>query len=147
GGCAGMPNNDPEHPGCDPVPTGLAWGPHGTIYVSTLSAEVPGEGRVYVLDGRSGKVRKVISGFNGPTGVAVSPDGTMYVSEVLHNAPPMDGPPPDDFDPSTVGRIVKVTRHGDRSYAAVTMPTGLEFHDGKLYASAWSIAPFLGMMD
>ena len=24
GGCAGVPNNDPEHTGCDPVPTGVA---------------------------------------------------------------------------------------------------------------------------
>jgi hypothetical protein len=25
------------------------------------------------------------------------------------------------------------------------MPTGLTWHDGKLYASAWSVASFVGM--
>ena len=147
GACAGMPNNDPQHTGCDPVPTGLAYGPRGTIYVSTLTAEVPGEGRVYVLDARSGKVRRVISGFDGPTGVAVGDHGELYVSEVLHGAPQTDGPPPPGFDPSTVGRIVKVGWYGERECAAVTMPTGLDFEDGKLYASAWSIAGFLGIQD
>ncbi len=42
GACAGRPNNDPEHIGCDPVPTGLAYGPHDRLYVSTLSGEAPG---------------------------------------------------------------------------------------------------------
>ena len=71
GACEGAPNNDPEHTGCDPVPTGLALGPCNTLYVSTLTSEVPGEGRVYVLNASTGKVLDVIGGFNGPTGVAV----------------------------------------------------------------------------
>lgn len=145
GACEGAPNNDPEHVGCDPVPTGLAYGPGNTLYVSTLSGGVPGEGRVYVLDARTGEVRDVIGGFSGPTGVAVAPNGTVYVSEVFHGAP--EGPPPDDFDPSTIGRIVRVDRDGARSYVQVTMPTGLDFHGGVLYASAWSVAGFLGIPD
>ena len=64
GACAGAPNNGPETVGCDSVPTGLAYGPRDTLYVSTLSAEVPGEGRVYVLDARTAKVKKVLTGFN-----------------------------------------------------------------------------------
>src|SRR6476646_6852828 len=31
GACKGRPNNDPAHAGCDPVPTGLAYGPHNTL--------------------------------------------------------------------------------------------------------------------
>lgn len=148
GVCAGRPNNDPEHTGCDPVPTGLAYGPHNRLYVSTLSAEAPGEGKVYVLDARSGDVLRVIDGLNGPTGVAVGGRGEVYVSELLHNAPEGEGPPPEGFDPSTVGRIVRIDRDGTRTYAAVTMPTGLVVdRKGDLYASAWSIAHFFGMMD
>jgi sugar lactone lactonase YvrE len=147
GACQDAPNNHPNDPkGCDPVPTGLAYGPRNRLYVSTLSAEVEGEGRVYVLNGRTGKVVDVIGGFTAPTGVAVSRDGTVYVSELLHNAPP--GEPPPGFDPSTVGRIVRVAPNGSRTYAAVTMPVGLTWHQGNLYSTAWSVAGlFLGIPD
>jgi len=146
GACEGQQNNDPEHTGCDPVPTGLALGPCDTLYVSTLTSEVPGEGRVYVLDAHSGEVLRVITGFNGPTGVAVAPNGTVYVSELLEGAPEGDGPPPDGFDPSTIGRIVRVAPNGTRTYAQVTMPVGLDYAGGTLYSSAWSVAGlFLGI--
>lgn len=146
GPCAGAPNNDPEHAGCDPVPTGLAYGPRNTLYVSTLSAEAPGEGRVYVLDARTGAIKKVISGLSSPTGVAVGDHGEVYVSEAIHNAPPPDALPPEDFDPATIGRIVRIDRDGTRTYASVPMPVGLEFHHGSLYSTAWSLAGlFLGI--
>jgi hypothetical protein len=143
GACAGVPNNDPQHTGCDAVPTGLAWGPEGDLYVSTLSGEAPGAGRVYVLDPRSGKVLDRIDGLSGPTGVAVGDDGEVYVSELLDGAP--QGEPGPDFDPSAVGRIVRVDRDGDRAVAQVTLPVGLVFADGSLYSTAWSVAgSFLG---
>lgn len=143
GACEGRPNNDEAHTGCDPVPTGLAYGPRNTIYVSTLTGEAPGEGRVYVLDAKSGKVRKVIKGFSSPTGIAVAKDGTIYVSEVLEGMP--EGEPGPGFDPSTVGQLVKVSPWGKRTYAQVTMPTGLVLSGKTLYSSAWSIAGFLGI--
>ncbi len=146
GACKDLPNNDAAHPGCDSVPTGLAYGPHNTLYVSALTADVPGEGRVYVLDARTGKQKRVIKGFTAPTGVAVDPYGNIYVSEALEGAP--EGEPPADFDPSTIGRIVKVSCDGRRSAAQVTMPTGLLWQDGALYSSAWSVAGlFLGIPD
>ena len=138
GACAGQPNNDPAHAGCDPVPTGLAWGPDGALYVSTLSAEVPGEGRVYVLDARTGAVRRTITGLDGPTGVAVGDDGSVYVSEVLAGLPP--GEPDPALDPATIGRIVRVGTHGERSAAQVPLPLGLRWVDGALYSTAWSVA-------
>ena len=155
GACEGIPNNDPtpvtldpgDIRGCDPVPTGLAYGPWNTLYVSALTSEVPGEGRVYVLNARTGTLLKTISGFSAPTGVAVDWFGNVYVSELLEGAPPMDAPPPPDFDPSTIGQIVKVTAWNQRSYAQVTMPTGLLWKNGTLYASAWSIAGFLQIPD
>lgn len=146
GECATSPNNTTSGVGCDPVPTGLAYGPGGLLYVSALTAEMEGEGRVYVVN-RHGKIVKVIKGFTSPTGVVVDQRGTVYVSELLEGAPPMEGPPPPDFDPSTVGQIVKVSRWGHREYAQVTMPSGLLWHHGKLYSSAWSVAAFLGIPD
>lgn len=142
GACRGLPNNDPATVGCDSVPTGLAVGRGGRVYISALTAEVPGEGRVYVVDATSGRLLKVISGFTSPTGVAVSGRGTLFVSELLEGAPA--GEPGPGFDPSTVGQIVKVTRRG-RSTAQVTMPIGLVHERGRLWSTAWSVAGlFLG---
>ena len=130
------------------MPTGLAYGPDRTLYVSALTGEAPGEGRIYVLDARTGKEKRVITGLTSPTGVAVALGGTVFVSELFHNAPEFgpEGPPP-GFDPSTVGRLVKITRADKRSYAAVTLPTGLAYRGGAVYASAWSIAGGLGVPD
>jgi hypothetical protein len=146
GGCEGAPNNDPEHTGCDSVPTGVAFGPDGNAYIAAANSLVPEEGIVYVVDPDSGDIVDEIGGFSGPTGVAVDDDGNVYVSEATFGAPEGEGPPPDDFDPATVGRIVRVTPDGERSIAAVTMPTGLLWFKGTLYASAWSLAGlFLGI--
>jgi glucose/arabinose dehydrogenase len=132
---------NPGTVGCDPVPTGVAVH-RGSVYVSTLGAEVPGAGRVYKLNERTGRVQHVWKGLDAPTGVAVAPNGAIYVSEVLYGAPA--GDPPADFDPSTVGRITKIW-HGRQTHAQVTMPTGLDYERGHLYATAWSIAGMLGI--
>jgi hypothetical protein len=138
GVCATAENNTVDGFGCDPVPTGLAYGPRGKLYVSTLGAEAPGAGRVYVISPRTGKVFRTIKGLDSPTGVAVSPRGTVYVSNVIEGAP--EGEPGPEFDPSTVGDITRITPHGHRSTAQVTMPTGMLWQHGKLYSSAWSVA-------
>ena len=129
--------------GCDPVPTGVEEGPDGHIYVSTLGAEAPGAARVYVLS-EDGDVVDVIEDLTSLTGVAVDDDGTVYASDLLEGAPTED-PPPADFDPAAVGEVVRVDTDGTRSYAQVTMPTGLEIEDGRLYTSAWSVAAFVGL--
>ena len=149
GACKGLANNDAKTVGCDSVPTGLAYGPNNSLYISALTAEVPGEGRVYVVNARTGKLKRVITGFTGPTGVAVKKrTGTVYVSELLEGAPDSGGPPPAGFDPSTIGQIVKVARSGNRRYAQVTMPVGLLVDGTRLYSGAWSVAGmFLQLRD
>ena len=134
-------NANPGTKGCDPVPTGVqVLG--NSLWVSTLGAEAPNAGRIYKLDARTGKVKGVWTNLTAPTGVAVRRDGTIYFSQVLHGAPA--GDPGPGFDPADVGRIGRI-RDGHRTYAPVTMPTGLVLRDGKLFASSWSIASFLGM--
>ncbi|WP_306206420.1 ScyD/ScyE family protein [Actinoplanes sp. RD1] len=133
---------NPGTVGCDSVPTGVAV--RGRyVYVSTLGAEQPGAAVIYQLDGRTGRVVHKWPGFTSLTGIAVTPRGTIYASEVLFGAPPGEEPPP-GFDPSTVGRLTRVD-HGRTTHAAVTMPTGLRYVNGHLYASSWSIASFLGI--
>ncbi|MCW2785272.1 MAG: hypothetical protein JWP74_1789 [Marmoricola sp.] len=134
-------NSNPGTQGCDPVPTGVQV-LRGSVYVSTLGAEAPGAGRIYKLNARTGKVQHVWKGFTAPTGIAVRSNGTIYFSEVLYGAP--EGPPPANFDPSTIGRVTRI-RHGHVTHAHVTMPTGLVLRSGHLYATAWSIAPMLGI--
>ncbi|MDK3256566.1 ScyD/ScyE family protein [Blastococcus capsensis] len=141
-GCETAPNN-PGTVGCDPVPTEIAEGPRDHIYVGTLGAEVPGAGRVYVLD-RHGEVVRVIEDLTSVTGVAVD-HGKVYVSNVIANAPMNPDEPPEGFDPATIGEITEILPNGERTTIQVTMPTGLEVEDGQLHASAWSVAGFLGM--
>lgn len=123
------------------MPTGIAQGPDGYLYVSGLSAEAPGEGRIYKLDLRTGAIVRTWSGLDAPTGVAVGGDGSVYASEVAYGAPA--GPPPAGFDPSRIGRIVRIAPNGTRTYAQVTQPSDLLWHAGTLYASAGSVyGPF-----
>lgn len=131
---------NPGTRGCDSVPTGVAVR-GGSVYISTLGAEVPRAGRVYQVGLRSGKVRRVWRNLTAPTGVAVR-GKAVYVSEVLYNLP--QGPPPADFDIATAGRITKLAG-GRRTSAQVTLPTGLDVRRGRLYSTAWSVAAlFLG---
>jgi hypothetical protein len=136
-------NANPGTVGCDPVPTGVAVSGR-SVYISTLGAEVPGAGKIYKLNARTGRVQRIWNGLTAPTGIAVSSDGTIYVSEVLHGAPPDNAPPPPGFKPSSVGRLTRI-HHGRITHTHVTMPTGLSLRRGRLYSSAWSIASFLGI--
>jgi outer membrane protein assembly factor BamB len=139
----GSVQNNPGTVGCDPVPTGLAEGPDGLIYVSTLGAEGAGAARIYVLT-ENGDVVDRIDGLTSLAGIAVDEDGTIYASYLLEGAP--EGEPPPGFDPSTVGEVLRIdgTDHADQTWSQVTMPTGLVVEDGDLYASAWSIAGLMG---
>jgi hypothetical protein len=97
-----------------------------------------------VLDQDGEEIRR-IEDLTSITGLAVDDNDDVYVSELFYNAP--EGEPGPDFDPTPVGRVVHVDGDGNRRAAAVTLPSGLEFEDGELYASAWSVAIFLGLED
>jgi len=137
----GTTQANPGTVGCDPVPTGLAEGPDGEIYVSTLGAEAVGASRIYELD-EDGAVHNVLHGFTALAGIAVDDDGIIYASYLLEGAP--EGDPAPGFDPATVGAVVRVDGTGQRTWSQVTMPTGLLLDGGDLYASTWSIASFVG---
>ncbi|MCW2542022.1 MAG: hypothetical protein JWN95_3747 [Frankiales bacterium] len=140
GACAGAPNNDAQHPGCDPVPTGLAVGPNGDIYVSGLGAEAPNAARVWQLDKWTGHVKRVWGDLTDATGVAVGNDGSVYVSELFYGQDPEDP----NADPSKAGRIVKIAPNGKRTYAPVHLPAGLTINCGTLYATQFSVLDLFG---
>lgn len=135
--CGSIPENDPGTFGCDSVPTGLAFGPDGLLHVSAFTSGVPGEGRVYVVDPRTGALARTITGLDGPTGVAVGDDGAVYVSEVTYGS--SEGAPPPS-DPSTVGRLVRIGTDGAVAVAAVPLPLGVAVIGGTLYSTAFSLA-------
>jgi len=137
GACAGLPN-DAGTTGCDFVPTALAAGPGGSVYVTGLASEVPGEGRVVWLT-KHGKVIKQWKGFTTPTGVVAGPRGSFYVSELFANA---------DFEnpnPPAIGQVTKVRFNGARSSRPVPLPAGLAIVGNRLYVAAYSVAPAGGL--
>jgi hypothetical protein len=158
GVCQGRPQNSPAGPSCDPTPTGIAYGPDGNLYISGLTGLAPDEGRVYVVS-KNGKLLKTLTGFSNSVSVAVGPDGSVYVSDLLQGfsfdesaarkgtstlgqarSAAKAAAAADPFDPKAVGQIVKVAPDGKRTYAQVTMPSGLLFKNGVLYANTWAVA-------
>ena len=84
--CADVPN-DAGTTGCDFVPTSLALGPDGAIYVGGLGAETPGAGSVAKLDPDTGAILQTWDGLFTVTGVAVGRDGAIYASELFGGDP------------------------------------------------------------
>ena len=111
--------------GCDPVPTGVTEGKNGLIYVSTLGADRPGAARIYVLT-KEGKVVRVIKNLTGLTGIAVDAHGAVHGSLLFEE------------------QVVRIAPNGSRTFAQVPLPTGLEFLNGTLFASALSLAGPVG---
>jgi hypothetical protein len=123
----------------DPVPTSLARGRHGSVYVGTLYSLAPHKARVLHYSA-TGKLLHSWYGFTSVTGVAAGPHGHVYVSELLAGCPP--GPP----SPTCIaGRVVNLAPDGSRSAMRVPFPAGLASRKGHLYVSAWSVASAKGL--
>ncbi|WAZ23600.1 ScyD/ScyE family protein [Streptomyces cinnabarinus] len=114
----------PDHNGRESVPTSLALGPDGTLYVGELNGltEKP-TARVWRVDAWTGKILGFKSGFGPISGIAVNGSGDLYVSQLF------------------AGVVTKLSGTG-RTDVKVPFPAGVAVdpHDGKVYVSAWSIA-------
>jgi hypothetical protein len=116
GDCATAPNNGVPNGGCDPVPTDLALGPDGYLYVSGLGAEV--EGFVWKVNATTGEIIDTRRGLPPLTGVAVGEDGSVYAASLF------------------TGTIFKFGPAGAMSVAEVPGPSGLDYARGALYAGS-----------
>ncbi len=133
GACAGRPN-DAGTTGCDAVPTSLAEGPDGSIYVGGLGSEAPGAGRVWKLDRHTGAIKKTWRDLTAVTGVAVDRWGSVYASQ-LFTAFGQQGPE------IMSGKLTRIAANGARRNVAVPLPAGVVVdRNATVYVSAWSTA-------
>ena len=117
------------------VPTSVAVGPNGEIYVGELTGQpfVVGAARVYRVPAAGGVPAVVASGFTNIIDIAVGPDGAGYVLE--HDADGILGP-------GVNGRIIRVSASGAQTViagAGLVKPGGLAVGpDGALYVTTRS---------
>jgi hypothetical protein len=122
-----------------PVPTSLAWGPGGDLYIGTLNFEAgPGGASVYRLDHRTGELSVYASGLTAVTALAFGEHGRLYVSEWTTGFGPT-GPAPGDvvsipWGGGLEGR--KIIGGG----GVLNFPTGVAVVHGDVYVSNWGIA-------
>jgi sugar lactone lactonase YvrE len=137
----GNPINDNNQP----VPTSVAWGPDGALYVGTLSFATlfgPGGGaggaKVYRIDPNTNTISVYASGLTAVTGIAFDDHGRLYVSEWTTGVD-ANGPLPN-------GDVVVVPRGGgDKGRKVIGdqvlhFPGGVAVNDDGVYVSNWSIA-------
>lgn len=122
GVCAHTTNNGVKNGGCDPVPTAMALGPDGYLYVSGLGAEV--EGHVWKIAQSTGQIVAQWDGFPPLTGIAVGNLGSVYVSSLFTNKV---------FRLSATGAV--------RATVDVPGPTGLHVSGQNIYAGSVVMPP------
>jgi hypothetical protein len=129
-----------------PVPTSLAVGPDGALYIGTLNFRGgAGHAAVYRLAPGSHTATVYASGLTAITGIAFGRRGTLYVAQFTTTIGPT-GPGPD-------GNVVAVPwgggTAGRRTYGTgfLHFPGGVAVNDGSLYVSNWSTASGTGPGD
>ena len=122
-----VPGAPPE--GMDAVPTSVARGPDGALYVGQLTGfPFPlGGAKVFrVVPGHAPTV--VAEGFTNIIDIAFDRHGTLYVLEIFHNGL-LSGDP--------AGALIRVDRHGGRHIVTDNLftPGGLALRHGFAYVS------------
>lgn len=118
----------------EPVPTGLAVGWDGNLYVGLLSGgEIPGGAKVVRIDLHSGRVSDFAGGFTSVTDIAFGRANTLYVAELFND---------DVVQIPTSWSRGRLVAGAPATFAGVPMPNGLATApDGTVYASTGSLTP------
>lgn len=119
------------------VPTDVAKGPDGALYVTELTGFpfIPGVANIYrVVPGHAPTV--YASGLTNLTSLAFAPDGTLYAVQIADAGLASGGPP--------VGSLLRVAPDGSgQTTQAVASglfaPYGVALHDGSAYVSVCSV--------
>jgi sugar lactone lactonase YvrE len=122
----GFPPANPARggkPELDPVPTALAFGPDGNLYVTLLPGALAPQMAKVVKVTMSGQVSDVVTGLTTAVGIAFGPDKNMYVTQLLAGAPAGPNQPP-------TGNVVRITPDGQDSLAVegLAFPNGIAFN-------------------
>jgi hypothetical protein len=131
-----LPNNNV---GAQAVPTSLAKGPDGAIYVGELGGEEhggtpAGGARVWRIDQHSHALSEYRTNFTHISGLAFGPDGSLYVTELTRD--PSFGNP--------AGDVVRVAPDGTRTRLgrSLMFPAGVAVDSaGHVYVNNLSILP------
>ena len=130
----------------DPVPTGVAIAPDGSIYVGFLSGFPFLTGMTKVVNvSADGVVSDAATGLTQVLDVAVGSDGMLYASQ-FNEFSLMSQPP--GYAPGT-GKVIRIMNDGSTQTVAdgLDFPTGLEFDAiGNLYVAVNSLSPTDGQV-
>jgi hypothetical protein len=131
----------PNPPKSDAVPTCIAKGSDGALYVGQLTGggNGPGAAAIWRVEPWDGDVNKWATGLTAITGCGFDTDGDFYAVEfsVLGF---------ESFAPET-GALVRVPPHSSKPITVVSklsFPNGFAARPHQIYLSNWSIAPASG---
>ena len=120
------------------VPTSIAVGSDGALYVGELASFAPGKARIWRITG-AGKGKVFSSGYTTISALAFDAGGRLLATEITTNPASQTAP----------GALVRVSKDGKSHTTLVTngllFPTGVAVASGNIYVSNFGIAPATGV--